>query len=101
MITRVAFNLTDDERRAISGRRRQATRKEVAAFVERLVAAALQRGETPAMLPRPADPSFGRSDTMPSCTSLDHLYPLGPKTPDTPCYCGRRKWGAFSPAVPT
>lgn len=106
-MTRITLTLTDDERRAISlaltGKKRPATRAQVTDFVQRLVAAVI-------------DPALAGASTIVvehddrgehvttfdprrlTCTSLDHLYALGPKTPDTTCYCGQRKWGAFTPA---
>lgn len=101
MVTNIKLNLTDDERRAITGRRRPASRKEISEFVSRLVAAALD----PAMADATtivveevgeSRMTFTIDRGKLQCTSLDHLYPLGPKTPDTPCYCGRNKWGAYS-----
>lgn len=108
MVTRILLNLTDEERReisrAVTGKNKPATRAQIADFVQRLVAAVV-------------DPALSGSDTIVvehdergerattfkpaalTCTSLDHLYPLGPKTPETACYCGKNKWGAVSPAV--
>lgn len=98
MITRIALDLTDDERRQISGKSRPATRKEINQFFHRLMAATLQRGEQalPAVTIR-ADRDETERVTITSsaldCTTLDHLYPLGEKTADTKCFCGKRAWG--------
>lgn len=98
MITRIAFQLTDDERRTISGRRRLATRKEIIEFAQRLLAAALDPDMATASTivvddVGPSQKTFVIDRTRMNCTTLDHLYPLGPKTAETPCYCGQRKWG--------
>jgi hypothetical protein len=95
MITRVAFTLTDEERRRISGKKRPATRKEITDFVTRLVAHALQRE----LAPPPVAATTEIDPQSLACTTLDHLYPLGPKTAETPCYCGRRTWGGSRPAA--
>lgn len=91
MITGLKIDLTDAELKMISGKARPATRKQVKEFVSRLIAVSLQRGESalPIITP-PGSPGVGHPSL--SCTSLDHLWPLGPKTDDTPCYCGQKVW---------
>lgn len=92
MITIIRLDLTDDQRRAISGKRTPATREQVTDFVERLVAGALRTDRTlpVATVARDSGIDYVRRE---DCTTLDHLYPLGPKTAGTPCYCGQRRWG--------
>lgn len=91
MITRIPLDLTDDERRAITGSRRLATRKQIVDFVGRLVAMAIQSDAV-----KVVDDQIeftGRVDfSALTCTTLDHLYALGPKTAETTCYCGKRRW---------
>lgn len=98
MITSIRLDLTDDERRAISGKSRPATRKEINEFVHRLAAAALD----PAMAGAetivvedvgPSRQTFSIERSKLNCTTLDHCYPLGPKEPTTRCLCGQRTWG--------
>lgn len=105
MITRIALNLTDDELRAINrvvnGRRTPATRKQVVDFVQRLVAAVVDPALTGAdeILVEHDDTGTRSTTIRPAglhCTTLDHLYPLGPKTPATPCFCGKKTWGGLT-----
>lgn len=102
MITRIAIELTDDERRRINrivtGKNKRATRATVVDFVQRLVAAVVDpatEGSTAIVVEHTTDGSLATTfdPSAVSCTTLDHLYPLGPKTATTPCYCGKSAWG--------
>ena len=98
------FDLTDDQLQQISGRKRNATRKEVKAWVDSLVQRAF-RGPVltthpvvPADIVGPATSDFSTTSTLDRskvCTNIDHIFPgrfLAPET-GTPCYCGKRQWG--------
>lgn len=96
MITKITLDLTDNERRQISGTSRCATRKEVVALVHALVSAVVD----PAMAGASeiVVEHEGREVTVNrsrlTCTAIDHCYPLGPKLATTPCFCGRSMWGS-------
>lgn len=118
-----SFTLDDNQLRAISGKRRLATRVEVRAYIDQIFSEALGGGvvATPvparsraprarpvpsnvpsnggldSVVPQPPVPSPVAARAIPACNSFDHVYPSGPGSwrpnPGTPCQCGRHKWG--------
>jgi hypothetical protein len=91
-------DFTEQELQQISGKKRTATRKEVKAWMDALIAASLAGKriveERRELLTRPSmnDTSL---ETGKTCSPLDHIYPARQLAPErgTPCYCGKRSWG--------
>jgi hypothetical protein len=101
MKVNLSLDLTDDQLRAISGKKRNATRVEVRAFVEETIAR-LSAGEIPktadsppARVTKPAEdgPSHAGGGESP-CGPMDHVYPAGPPLKGAKCFCGKRSWGS-------
>lgn len=94
-----SLDLTDTQLQVISGKKRNATRKEVRAWLDQLVFSSLNGfPPLPNAIKRESDPlpSVGVSTTMgQTCTPMDHVFPLRHLPPDkgTPCYCNKRAWG--------
>lgn len=100
MITTIRLDLTADELRTINrivnGKRSPATRKQVVDFVQRLVAAVVDPAcaESNAIVVEHSDDGARATEINPGalgCTTLDHLYPPGPKTAETRCFCGKQQ----------
>lgn len=85
-------DFTPEELQQISGRTRLATRKEVKAWLDALIARAVssQVSLTPTVAMNELHDSMGKT-----CSNLDHIYPARQFAPErgTPCYCGKRTWG--------
>lgn len=116
MKTNYSLDLTDEQRQVISGKKAPATRKQVKAWLDALVARELGGSVTTTQSDVTATPNDERTNFdvdidinaayaqaigAPITFSplwfcgFDHLYPVDcrcvPKT-GTPCYCGKREW---------
>jgi len=89
------LDLSEDALRAISGRRKPATRKEVREWLDKLVAYGVSAAAAEHQSTRASSRELLNSgpSKFSSCGPLDHLFPLGPKSAETLCFCGRRRWG--------
>ena len=113
MTVHVTFTLTEDQRKAFrqrQGLKGSATRADIKQFALDTLNQHLGLAATP--VPLGADEvaesvqnTWARSAARAlrerldpaappqDCTSMDHVYPDGPKTPATKCSCGHRSWG--------
>ena len=97
MNVHVTFTLTEDQRKAFrqrQGLKGSATRADIKQFALDTLNQHLGMADTAIMLTHFTDEVVDRAAAPPQdCTSMDHVYPDGPKTPATKCSCGQRSWG--------